>query len=161
MVRDVDRLDPVPDLKLKELDLEYLKKHKIEALLGDLLQNVVKNGPPNPVQYMIDYLQYDAASAQQDPATGLSEHRRVRLLEVFQAIDSQRTGKISLRMLQTYANKYGGETLTIEDLHQLFKDFQPAGDNMIGRQEFFAFFARVSRTMSNPDFEEMVREMIK
>jgi hypothetical protein len=26
------------------------------------------------------------------------------------------TGKISLRMLQSYASKHGGETLTLEDL---------------------------------------------
>lgn len=53
------------------------------------------------------------------------------------------TGKISLRMLQSFASKHGGETLTLEDLKGLFQDFKPSNENFINQQEFLLFFAKV------------------
>jgi len=67
-------------------------------------------------------------------------------------------GKISLRMLQSYASKHGGETLTLEDLKGLFQDFKP-NENYINQQEFLRFFARVSGTITNKEFEAMIEEM--
>jgi Ca2+-binding EF-hand superfamily protein len=69
------------------------------------------------------------------------------------------TGKISLRMLQSFANKYGGETLSADDLRSLFQDFKPASENFITFQEFLLFFSKVSSTITNKDFEDMVDEM--
>jgi hypothetical protein len=68
----------------------------------------------------------------QDPATGLPQHRREQLLQVFRTIDKDGVG-ISLRSLQTYANKYGGETLTLDDLRGLFADFKPAVEHFVSQ----------------------------
>lgn len=69
------------------------------------------------------------------------------------------SGKISLRMLQNYANKYGGETLTLDDLRGLFQDFKPASEHFINLKEFLRFFSKVSATITNKDFEAMIEEM--
>jgi Ca2+-binding EF-hand superfamily protein len=69
------------------------------------------------------------------------------------------SGKISLRMLQSYANKYGGETLTLDELRDLFQDFKPASEHYINLQEFLRFFSKVSATITNKDFEAMIEEM--
>lgn len=68
------------------------------------------------------------------------------------------TGKISLRMLQSYASKHGGETLTL-DLKGLFQDFRPSHENFINQQEFLVFFSKVSSTVTNKEFDEMITEM--
>jgi hypothetical protein len=62
-------------------------------------------------------------------------------------------------MLQNYANKYGGEMLTLEDLRLLFSDFKPASELFITQPEFLLFFSKVSRTISNKDFDAMIAEM--
>lgn len=70
------------------------------------------------------------------------------------------SGRISLRKLQAFASKHGGETLTLADLRQLFSDFEPRGhDASVGEAEFLRFFSRVSATMANREFGEMIQEM--
>lgn len=69
------------------------------------------------------------------------------------------SGQISLRMLQSYANKYGGETLTLEDLRGLFQDFKPSNEMYINLREFLVFFSKVSSTITNKDFAAMIEEM--
>lgn len=69
------------------------------------------------------------------------------------------SGKISLRMLQSYANKYGGETLGMEDLRQIFKDFKTSDENYITKNEFLMFFSKMSKTITNKDFASMIQEM--
>lgn len=81
-----------------------------------------------------------------------SHHRLLSCLQ-------EGNGKISLRMLQSYASKHGGETLTLEDLKGLFQDFKPSNENYINQQEFLRFFARVSGTITNKEFEAMIEEM--
>lgn len=68
-------------------------------------------------------------------------------------------GKVSLRMLQNYANKYGGETLTLDELRGLFQDFKPASEHFINVHEFLCFFSKVSATVTNKDFKAMIEEM--
>jgi Ca2+-binding EF-hand superfamily protein len=62
-------------------------------------------------------------------------------------------------MLQTFASKHGGETLTLQDLQGLFADFRPSAESHINQGEFLVFFAKVSSTISNREFDEMIREM--
>ena len=68
-------------------------------------------------------------------------------------------GKVSLKAMQEFANKYGGQALTFDELQLIFRDFKPGTDNMVGREHFLAFFSKVSRTINNADFEELVAEM--
>lgn len=64
-------------------------------------------------------------------------------------------------MLQDYANRYGGETLSLADLQGLFADFNPADTLFIKQDEFLAFFARVSATITNRAFADMIAEMAR
>lgn len=61
---------------------------------------------------------------------------------------------------QQYANRYGGQTLGGDELASIFSDFKPGADNLITQDEFVKFFSRVSRTITNPQFEAMVKEMM-
>mmetsp|Transcript_19167 Transcript_19167/g.34685 ORF Transcript_19167/g.34685 Transcript_19167/m.34685 type:complete len:172 (-) Transcript_19167:562-1077(-) len=157
--RDVDKLDALPDEKLKRLDREYFERKDIRGLLDGLLESLIVQQPLDPVQFIIDYLQYSPDYAKQDPETGLPEHRKNKLLDVFLAIDKARTGKVSLDNLRSYANKYGGLSLTVHELSSMFQDFKPHGDNFITRSEFITFFSRVSRTINNENFNKMINEL--
>eukprot|EP00798_Chlamydomonas_sp_ICE-L_P004842 gene4842-34598_t len=124
-VRDVDKLDPLPDGMLKKIDAEYLEKQQIQPMFGGLVTNLVTLKPMDPIQYMIDYVQYGAEYAVQDGKTGLPEHRRTKLMDVFNVLDSSQAGKISYENFSSYVKKYGAPTLTEEDLGSIFTDFQP------------------------------------
>lgn len=63
--RDVDRLDPVPDERLKEDDKAYLVKHDLEKLFNDLLTHLIVQKPLDPVQFVIDTVLYNADYAKQ------------------------------------------------------------------------------------------------
>lgn len=69
------------------------------------------------------------------------------------------SGKISLRKLQAYASKHGGETLTLDDLRGLFQDFKPSHETFINQHEFLVFFSKVSSTITNKEFDSMIAEM--
>lgn len=159
MVRDIDKLESVPDKSYAETDKVYLEKHKISCLLEDLLGQLLYEKPPDPLQYMIDFMSLGEEPARQDKDTGLSAHRKAKLVNVFQTIDKEGQGKISLRMLQNYANKYGGETLGLDELRSIFADFNPSADMQVGLPSFLTFFSKVSRLMTNADFDTMVEEM--
>lgn len=73
-------------------------------------------------------------------ATGCALHVSNAILNV---ASQDGSGKVSLRMLQNYASKYGGETLTLEDLKSLFEDFKPTHDGLFGLKEFLIFFSQV------------------
>lgn len=156
--RDVDKLDSMPDNQILLLDQQYLVKHSLDQLFAGLLKDVLTSKPADPLQYIIDSLSLGPDLATQDADTGLPHHRKEKLLQVFKIIDKEGNGKISLRMLQSYASKHGGETLTLEDLKGLFQDFKP-NENYINQQEFLRFFARVSGTITNKEFEAMIEEM--
>eukprot|EP00775_Hariotina_reticulata_P013723 gene13723-13845_t len=159
LVRDVDQLDPLPDDRIRQQDHDYMAEHQLDRLFSGLLSELLMHKPPDPLQYIIDNLTLGADQAVQDDETGLPLHRKDKLAKVFKIIDKEGTGKISLRMLQNFANKYGGETLSIDDLRGLFQDFKPASENFITFHEFLLFFSKVSSTITNKDFEEMVDEM--
>ncbi|KXZ55390.1 hypothetical protein GPECTOR_3g516 [Gonium pectorale] len=73
-------------------------------------------------------------------------------------IDSVRYGVDQAK--QMYANRYGGQTLGSEELTSIFADFKPGQDNLVTEEEFLVFFSRVSKTITNAQFEAMVKEMI-
>ncbi|KAF6266705.1 hypothetical protein COO60DRAFT_10015 [Scenedesmus sp. NREL 46B-D3] len=158
-VRDVDKLEPIPDEKLRQLDEEYVVQHQLDKLLGGLMSDMLKHKPQDPLQFIIDSITLGSKNAIQDPETGLPLHRREQLVQVFKIIDKDGIGKISLRMLQNYANKYGGETLTLDELRGLFQDFKPASEHFINVHEFLCFFSKVSATITNKDFKAMIEEM--
>ncbi|PNW88558.1 hypothetical protein CHLRE_01g034550v5 [Chlamydomonas reinhardtii] len=158
--RHVDKLDTLPDEQLKKQDEAYLAKHQLDKLFGECLQGLVQEMPRDPVQFIIDSVHYGVDQAKQDPVTGLPLHRKTKLLELFRVIDKQDTGRISFRSMQMYANRYGGQTLGPEELSSIFTDFKAGSDNLITQEEFLVFFSRVSKTITNEQFESMVKEMI-
>lgn len=156
--RDVDKLDALPDEKIKEQDKRYLSCHKVDELLGDIMRRLLEHGPADPVQYIIDSLSLDYELAMQDPKTGLSMYRKKKLLELFKIMDKDGSGKLSFRKLQDYSNQYGGMTLSYNELCSIFKDFQ-AGSDEVTLEEFLVFFSKVSRTKTNQEFATMIQEM--
>eukprot|EP00879_Flechtneria_rotunda_P007847 GHRR01008223.1.p1 GENE.GHRR01008223.1~~GHRR01008223.1.p1 ORF type:complete len:164 (+),score=42.34 GHRR01008223.1:222-713(+) len=159
MVRDVDKLDPLPDEVIRQQDQEYMMTHQLDKLLCSLLAGILKQKPQDCLQFIIDSITLGPEQAQQDSETGLPVHRQEKLMQVFKIIDKEGTGKISLRMLQNYANKYGGETLTLDELRALFQDFKPSNEHYINLKEFLMFFSKVSSTITNRDFASMVDEL--
>ena len=95
----------------------------------------------------------------QDPETGLPEHRKAKLLDLFRVIDKDNVGRISFRNLQRYTNKYGGQMLSGEELTSIFTDVNPGSDNLISQEEFVVFFSRVSKTINNEAFDSMIKEL--
>ncbi|PNH12933.1 hypothetical protein TSOC_000157 [Tetrabaena socialis] len=158
--RHVDKLDVLPDELLKKQDEAYLAKHQLDKLFGEILQGLAQEMPRDPVQFIIDSVQYGVEMAKQDPQSGLPEHRKAKLLDLFRVIDKQGTGRISYRSMQLYVNRYGGQTLGADELSSIFSDFRPGSDNLISQEEFLVFFSRVSKTITNAQFEAMVEEMI-
>lgn len=158
--RHVDKLDTLPDELLKKQDEAYLAKHQLDKLFADILEGLVTETPPDTVQYIIDCVAYSKGEAKQDSKTGLPEHRKAKLLDLFRVIDRGNTGRISFRSMQMYVNKYGGQTLNADELSSIFTDFKPGSDNLISQSEFLVFFSRVSKTITNAQFEEMVKELL-
>jgi hypothetical protein len=62
--------------------------------------------------------------------------------------------------LQDFAKKHGGSTLGDEELTSIFRDFQPGLDNTITQPEFLLFFAKVSRTIPNQVFDQLVADLL-
>uniref|UniRef100_A0A7S0S0D9 EF-hand domain-containing protein n=1 Tax=Chlamydomonas leiostraca TaxID=1034604 RepID=A0A7S0S0D9_9CHLO len=160
MPRDIDALEAVPDAKLQALDKAYLERHHIDKLLNDLMINLITLKPQDPIQYMIDAVAYNSDYAKQDPITGLPEHRRAKLADVFRVIDKDGHGKVALGHLQAYATKHGGSSLGDEELASMFADFHPGEDNLVTLEQFLLFFSRVSRTIPNAAFDELVAELM-
>jgi hypothetical protein len=79
--RDVDRIDPLPDNRIKEEDKRYLQQHQTDQLLGDVMRKLLESSPPDPVQYVIDCISLDYELAAQDPKTGLSIYRYASSLQ--------------------------------------------------------------------------------
>ena len=71
-----------------------------------------------------------------------------------------KVGKVGFQGLQDFAQKHGGETLGEEELKSLFRDFQPDGNNLITEPEFLLFFAKVSRTIPNQVFDQLVADLL-
>jgi hypothetical protein len=69
------------------------------------------------------------------------------------------TGRISLDAMQKFASKYGGQALTFDELQLIFRDFKPCSDYMVSEEQFLVFFSKVSKTLINQDFNDMVAEM--
>ena len=71
-----------------------------------------------------------------------------------------KVGKVSFQGLQGFAKKHGGDTLGDQELKSIFRDFEPGADNLITEDEFLLFFSKVSRTIPNGVFEQLVRDML-
>lgn len=161
MVRDVDKLDKLPDSKIRDNDQQYLEKHKVDAMFGEVLDHLLMEKPPDPIQFIIDCLQFGPGEASQDKKTGLPVNRKTKLEAVFNVIDKTGSGRISFKMLQAYTNKFGGKTMKDDQLRAIFKDFRPEKDSLITKEEFFAFFSHTSRIITNADFETMIGHLMK
>ncbi|KAJ9517867.1 hypothetical protein QJQ45_004194 [Haematococcus lacustris] len=95
-----------------------------------------------------------------EPGTGLPEHRKGKLLDLFRVIDTDNRGKISLQSLEAYTRKYGGTCISQQDLASMFTDFRPGQDNLVTQREFLVFFSKVSKAMPNAAFDELIRDLM-
>jgi hypothetical protein len=55
--------------------------------MSGVLLDLLAEQPADPIQYIIDWVQFGKIQASQDVATGLPSHRREQLLRVFACID--------------------------------------------------------------------------
>lgn len=62
--------------------------------------------------------------------------------------------------LQQFSAKHGGSTLEEPDLRSMFTEFVPHGGTRISLPEFLAYFAKVSRTMTNAAFSTLVTDLM-
>jgi hypothetical protein len=69
-------------------------------------------------------------------------------------------GKVSLETLQEFSAKYGGGSLNDTDLQSMFGDMQPTDNGLVNLQQFYIFFSKVSRTMSNSQFDELIKDLM-
>jgi hypothetical protein len=71
-------------------------------------------------------------------------------------------GKVSFRSLQLKTNRHGGNSLSQDELSVIFTDFKPQGQGevYITAEEFNVFFSKISKKMSNQDFNEMCKDLI-
>jgi hypothetical protein len=42
----------------------------------------------------------------------------------------------------------------------MFGDMQPQENGLVNLQQFYIFFSKVSRTMSNSQFDELIRDLM-
>ncbi|KAG1663326.1 hypothetical protein FOA52_006285 [Chlamydomonas sp. UWO 241] len=159
-VRDVDALLAVGDGKMAVEDRDYLEKHGIKGLIAGLMEDLLRDTPKDPVQFMIDSVEFSSEFAKQDQATGLPEHRRSKLEDVFKTLDKAGSGAISFDGLQAFSSKHGGVTLGDAELRSIFNDFAPQGGTAITLPEFFAYFAKVSCTMPNAAFTQLIKDLM-
>ena len=155
------RVTMATDTETRDENEAYLLRHEVQDLMGGLIQAVVTQKPSDPVQFLIDRLTLENAvvmSTQDD--NGLSLYRRQRLLEVFKAIDTDRSGKVDLRETVGFASKHGGSVLSDKELKSIFKDFDENLNNEIDEREFVKFFSRTAGPLSNVAFDEMIAEML-
>jgi Ca2+-binding EF-hand superfamily protein len=77
-------------------------------------------------------------------------------------MDEAGIGKVSFRGLQSFASKFGGQTLSEEELGKIFSDFNPSAssEHMISREEFLTFFSKVSTTINNRAFSDLISDLL-
>eukprot|EP00899_Mesostigma_viride_P029050 jgi/Mesvir1/932/Mv17490-RA.1 len=156
MARPTGRLTMEAELQ-KDAE-EYLTKHKVDELLSGMMRELLTERPQDPLQYLIDTLTLsNKAEAKQD-ATGLSAYRRSKLERIFKKMDKNNSGSVNFRELEEHAAKYG-QVLSTEELRGIFREFDTSKDNLVSKHEFFAFFAKVTGTCNNAEFDALVQQM--
>lgn len=133
----------------------------MKEVLSELMANLCTHLPADPIQYMIDSVQYGPDYAKQD-STGLPEHRKEKLMHVFAKMDEMGSGKVSFRGLQSFASKFGGQSLSEAELGTIFSDFNPSAssEHMITQDEFLTFFSKVSQTINNRAFSDLISDLL-
>lgn len=161
ILRDIDRLESLPDESIRKQDQEYLVSQKVQDIFDGLLGGLLKEKPVDPIQYIIDLLQYSADEARQDGLTGLPLRRQKRLKELFSSIDQAGEGQVSQNMLRLYAGRFGGSASSQDELADLFRDIKANDDNYVNYEGFLKFFSKLSSSLSNDLFDQMMDEMTK
>lgn len=59
-----------------ESDKEYLRRHNIPALFNDITQDLFKERPENPVQYLIDLLKKKKADRDANDNSSETIHKQ-------------------------------------------------------------------------------------
>ncbi|GMH37320.1 hypothetical protein BSKO_05193 [Bryopsis sp. KO-2023] len=156
---EVDRINPLPDSKIEALDRKYLEENKVDELLGGILERMLVEKPPDPIQYMADCIEHDFDSASQDSTTGLPARRKKKLEGVFDYMNKDGTGKISFQEIRQFAATTG-TSMSDKELKGIFTDFDSNKDNQISLKEFLVFFGRSAKPMNNEEFDELIKELM-
>jgi len=143
-----------------EADQAYLEQHNIKSVLGQLLHELLKSQPKDPVQYMVDALSMPNAEDAVQDKFGLSKYRREALMKIFRAMDKDGSGEIEFQEIKAHSSKYGGQALTEAELREVFRDIDTTNDHKVSAEEFLAFFARSVAKIDNEEFDRMIKEML-
>mmetsp|Transcript_13167 Transcript_13167/g.31189 ORF Transcript_13167/g.31189 Transcript_13167/m.31189 type:complete len:92 (+) Transcript_13167:159-434(+) len=90
----------------------------------------------------------------------MSRYRVRKLERVFEYIDKDSDGKVRHQDVQLFTNRFGGQVLSERELRDIFQDFDRSQDDFVTKDEFLAFFAKISRKQKNAEFDTMVNEMM-
>ncbi|KAL3159717.1 hypothetical protein ABBQ38_010123 [Trebouxia sp. C0009 RCD-2024] len=165
----LDTLNSLPDSQIMQSGADYLRQKGVDKLLGALLENVLRNKPDRPVQWMIDVLvnstdveQAVQAASQGGPQqTSMSLDRKNALMNVFNLLDKQGAGSIQISAFRDYASQHGTATLASSDVEQIFNNIDTGNNNMVTADDFLTYMDKATHSMDNGQFQETVSALLE
>ena len=132
--------------------------HGINDLMKQLVSALIRDQPLHPLQYMIDLLQEGAAGATQDKF-GLNKHRRERIITIFEAVDKDGSGFVSLSEYKQFLNVESG-SMEEEELNAAFREMDSGDmDFRLSLDEFLRHNAKLTASMNDAEFNQYVDEI--
>ena len=136
----------------------YLRTQNCNELVGGMLEGLIVEKPMDTVQFLIDHL--EGRDARQDE-NGLSAFRRNLLEGLFKKMDKDGGGSIDINELKEYVVRFGGDSVSDQDIMAIAADIDTDGNGQIEWIEFLLFFARSLNLLSNQEFEAVVNSMLE
>ncbi|DBA82684.1 hypothetical protein WJX77_005099 [Trebouxia sp. C0004] len=161
----LDALSPMPDSHIMQSGTQYLTQNSIDRLLGALLENIARNKPERPVQWMIDVLSSSSSVEQavqavsQDSRQGAVAERTSALLTVFKMLDKEGQGKIQLSDLQAYTSRHGIASLPPSEVEQVFNNIDAGKKNLVTAEDFLSYMSKATCNMTDSKFQDMAAAM--
>ncbi|DBA72630.1 hypothetical protein WJX79_005051 [Trebouxia sp. C0005] len=161
----LDTLSPLPDSQIMQSGTQYLTQNSIDRLLGALLENIARNKPEKPVQWMIDVLSSSSSveqavqAASQDSQQGAGKERTSALLTVFKMLDKEGQGNIQLSDLQAYTSRYGIASLPPSEVEQVFENIDAGRKNLVTADDFLRYMSKATCNMTDSQFQDMIAAM--
>ena len=133
----------------------FQARHGINDIMDQLATALIRDQPLHPLQYMIDLLQDGAAGATQDKF-GLNRHRRERIITIFETVDKDGSGFVSLSEYKQFLNIESG-SMEEEELNKAFREMDSGeADFRLSLDEFLRHNAKLTASMNDSEFNNYV-----
>ncbi|KAA6425125.1 MAG: hypothetical protein FRX49_04621 [Trebouxia sp. A1-2] len=171
----LDTLSPLPDSQIMQSGTQYLTQNSIDRLLGALLENIARNKPEKPVQWMIDVLSSSSSVEQAVQAASqarithtfaihavcsaelLTEDAPIMCRTVSRVPEGQ--GNIQLSDLQAYTSRYGIASLPPSEVEQVFENIDAGRKNLVTADDFLRYMSKATCNMTDSQFQDMIAAM--